>query len=234
MANEGYPERSIEEVEALADSFSAEYFAHIGQSSISTPIPVEDMAEHYLGFAIDITDEGLFSDPDFIGGIDFDAEKIYVNTSIEDHDGRYAFTVAHEIGHYVLHKAAYLENHNGGEKKILSRDTFEKPQIEVEADRFAAALLMPSTLIREAYAGMDGKKKVKTIGQARALANHLIKEAGFDNVSNTAMINRLIDLKIIPSFVGYQTGRFKKNYGRPALGQMIRASLSGVFRRFRV
>ena len=48
MANEGYPERSIEEVEALADSFSAEYFAHIGQSSISTPIPVEDMAEHYL------------------------------------------------------------------------------------------------------------------------------------------------------------------------------------------
>ena len=122
MANERYPEHSIEEVEALADHFLAEYFAHIGQSPISTPIPVEDMAEHYLGFAIDITDEGLFSDPDFIGGIDFDAEKIYVNTSIEDHDGRYAFTVAHEIGHYL---GLFHTSEPGGEHHDPLADTSE-------------------------------------------------------------------------------------------------------------
>ena len=234
MANEFYPEHSLEEVEGLAASFATTYFSSLGQESLATPIPVEDMAEHYLGYAIDITDEGLFSDPNFLGGIDFEENKIYVNASVEDHDGRYAFTVAHEIGHHVLHKEAYLEIHTEGEKEILCRDASEKPQIEVEADRFAAALLMPSTLVREAYAEMDGKRKVKTIGQARGLANHLIKEAGFDNVSNTAMINRLIDLKIIPSFVGYQTGQFKKNYGRPTFGQMIRGSLSKVFRGFRV
>ena len=232
MANELYPEYSLEEVEDFAESFAATYFASVGQELLATPIPVEDMAEHYLGYEIDITDEGLFSDPNFLGGIDFEESKIYVNVSVEDHDGRYAFTVAHEIGHHVLHKESYLESHTEGEKEILCRDASEKPKIELEADRFAAALLMPSDLVQGAYAGLDGKRKVKTIGQARGLANQLINDAGFDNVSNTAMINRLIDLKIIPSFVGYQTGQFKKTYGRPTLGQMIRGSFLRVFRRF--
>ena len=233
MESEFYPERSIEEIETLADNFSAEYFVSIGKKTITPPIPIEDIAEHYLGYAIDITDEGLFSNPNFVGGIDFQTNKIFVNASVENHDGRYAFTVAHEIGHHVLHKEKYLELHSGGDSEILCRDTSEKPQIEVEADRFAAALLMPSRLVLEAYDEAGGGKKVKTIGQARGLANHLIKEAGFGNVSNTAMINRLIDLKIIPSFVGYQTGQFKKNFGKPTLGRMIRGAFSKILRGLR-
>ena len=233
MASELYPERTDAGLEELADGLNCNYFADLGRP-VTPPIPIEDMAEYFLGYSIEITDEGLFSDPDFLGGIDFKDNKIYVNASVEDHDGRYAFTVAHEIGHHVLHREAYLAGQSGSEPDILCRDTFEKPQIEIEADRFAAALLMPSNLIRGAFREIDGTTKVRTIGQARGVANNLIKNAGFTNASNTAMINRLIDLKIIPSFVGYQTGQFKKNYGRPALGQMIRASLSGIFRRFRV
>ena len=232
MASELYPERTNAGLEELADGLNRDYFADLGRP-ITPPIPIEDMAEYFLGYSIEITDEGLFSDPDFLGGIDFEDNKIYVNASVEDHDGRYAFTVAHEIGHHVLHREAYLAGQSGSEPDILCRDTFEKPQIEIEADRFAAALLMPSTLVRAAYADLDGERKVKTIGQARGVANKLIKNAGFTNASNTAMINRLIDLKIIPSFVGYQTGQFRKNYGRPSLGQIIQGSFSRLLNVFR-
>ena len=232
MASELYPERTDAGLEELADGLNCNYFADLGRP-VTPPIPIEDMAEYFLGYSIEITDEGLFSDPDFLGGIDFEDNKIYVNASVEDHDGRYAFTVAHEIGHHVLHREAYLAGQSGSEPDILCRDTFEKPQIEIEADRFAAALLMPSTLVRAAYADLDGERKVKTIGQARGVANKLIKNAGFTNASNTAMINRLIDLKIIPSFVGYQTGQFRKNYGRPSLGQIIQGSFSRLLNVFR-
>ena len=112
------------------------------------------------------------------------------------------------------------------ENKILCRETSDKPQIEVEADRFAAALLMPSDSVQKSLLGVSPKPKVSTIGQARGLASKLIKEGRFDNVSNSAMINRLIDLKIVPEFVGYQTGRIRRGRGRPSVSIMVRRALA--------
>ena len=83
----------------------------------------------------------------------------------------------------MLHKDTYLKNHTDGEKEILCRDASEKPQIEVEADRFAAALLMPSYVVLDAVERKERRSKVSTIGQARGLANNPIKKAGFDNVN---------------------------------------------------
>ncbi len=57
-------------------------------------IPIGNMAEYFLGYSIEITDEGLFNDPNFLGGIAFKNNKIYVDTPDGDHDGRNAFTVA--------------------------------------------------------------------------------------------------------------------------------------------
>jgi hypothetical protein len=198
-------EYSMEQVEELASEFSQGYFT-AQNTPQSTPVPIEDMAEHYLGYSIDVTDEGLFSDPNVLGGIDFDQKTILVNSSVEDHDGRYAFTVAHEIGHHVLHKEAYESSVAQEDKSILCRDTFEKPQIELEADRFAAALLMPASVIQDAYDQCKPKRHIETIGQARGVAFSVTKEAMVSNVSNTAMLNRLIDLSLIPKEVGYQDG----------------------------
>ena len=68
--------------------------------------------------------------------------KIAVSTEFTMHERR--FTAAHEIGHYLLH-----------EQEIMHRDRplggyhsqSLKPQIEREADYFAACFLMPSTLL---------------------------------------------------------------------------------------
>ena len=198
--------RTIDEIEKLADEFNLTYFSANNENSITLPVPVEDIAEHYLGYQIDFVNEGLFSDPEILGGIDFDENKIYVNASVEDHDGRYAFTIAHEIGHHVLHRDTYLKENLDGIKEILCRDARNKPRIELEADRFAAALLMPAQSVRDILSQVNSSQKVKTIGQARGLASKIIKEGELNNVSNTAMVNRLIDLKVISDYIGYQKG----------------------------
>ena len=225
MESSPYSQRSMDEVEELADEFNLHYFRTVGHS-LTLPIPVEDMAEHHLGYSIYLRDDGLFADPEFLGGIDFDQNEIYVNASIEDHDGRYSFTVAHEIGHHVLHREVYLEINKVGDKQILCRDTGDKPHIEIEADRFAAALLMPSKAIQDAIAVIKPKGKVTTIGQVRGFASRLIKDGGFENVSNTAMINRLVDLDIISSSIGYQDGRYNKRKRRPSITWLLNRALN--------
>ena len=217
----------MEEIEEAAGEFSNIYFTATG-CNLTAPIPVEDMAEHYLGYSIDLRNDGLFSDPEFLGGIDFDKNEIYVNVAIENHDGRYAFTVAHEIGHHVLHKEVYLKIDGADENQILCRDTGDKPHIEVEADRFAAALLMPSKAIQVAISDLNTKHKVTTIGQARGLASRLIKETGFKNVSNTAMINRLIDLSFISNAIGYQDGKYNRNKRRPSIAWLLSKAINKI------
>jgi len=57
--------------------------------------------------------------------------------------GRRRFTIAHEIGHFVLHQERCSPGHDGavGEAGRIE---------EREADAFAAELLMPEHLVREA------------------------------------------------------------------------------------
>jgi Zn-dependent peptidase ImmA (M78 family) len=227
VVNDQYPKRPMDEVEKLADELNTDYKSSTGPA-LTIPIPVEDIAEHYLGYSIDITNEGLFSDPNFLGGIDFEQNLIYVNASVEDHDGRYAFTVAHEIGHHVLHKEAYLNDKEQGQKEILCRDTGNKPHIEIEADRFAAALLMPSGAVLEVFNRVKPKRKVATIGQARGVASEVMKEGGFSNVSNTAMINRLIDLGAIKA--PYQNGLVHKGYRESLIIRLLRGTMGRLRR----
>lgn len=71
--------------------------------------------------------------------------NIYVNNN---HAGtRQRFTVAHEIGHFVLHNE--LINTNNG--TVLFRGLGDNWEIENQADYFAAALLMPKDAVRGVY-----------------------------------------------------------------------------------
>ena len=57
--------------------------------------------------------------------------------------GRRRFTIAHEIGHFVLHQEGCRPEHGGGADEAGRVE-------EGEADEFAAELLMPEHLVREA------------------------------------------------------------------------------------
>ena len=56
--------------------------------------------------------------------------------------GRISFTVAHEFGHYLLHRLAYPNGIQCGEQDIVRWDS-EYAKIEHEANVFAANILMP-------------------------------------------------------------------------------------------
>jgi hypothetical protein len=56
--------------------------------------------------------------------------------------GRINFTLAHEFGHYLLHRIAYPNGIRCGEQDVVRWDS-AYGQIEHQANRFAANLLMP-------------------------------------------------------------------------------------------
>lgn len=199
-----FPELSDAQIAEAADGLLAEYAAASGWERVA-PVPVESIAEHHLGYDIDISDEGLFADPDYLGGIVFDQQMIQINASVEANEGRYNFTVAHEIGHHVLHRALFIAQRRDGIDDIMCRDVLDKPIEEQQADKFAAALLMPADLVMHAVATLGDQAQPRSVAAARGYAARVIRAGRFSNVSVTAMVNRLIDLGIT-SGVRYQRG----------------------------
>jgi IrrE N-terminal-like domain len=198
-----FPELSGDAIECHASQLLWDYYEQSGRQE-QFPVPVEVIAEQHLGYDIDIVDDGLFSDPDYLGGILFDRNVIQVNAAVETHEGRYNFTLAHEIGHHVLHRELYLAARDGEPCDILCRETGEKPLIESQADRFAAALLMPEQVVRRTVEEYPFRR-VTSVKGLRVMAAKVIQRGGFSNVSNTAMANRLITLGYASAAV-YQTG----------------------------
>ena len=67
---------------------------------------------------------------------------------------------------------------------------------------------MPESFVRAAFAQLDEgslPKSAPNTHALRALAGSVLVIGGFSNVSNTAMVNRLIDLRLV-SGAKYQTG----------------------------
>ncbi|MBC6407083.1 MAG: ImmA/IrrE family metallo-endopeptidase [Rhodobacteraceae bacterium] len=124
------------EAEATADALT--------EPITAPPIPVQDIAESN-GVEVVFVDFGEYK-REVSGLCDFGEKRIYVNA--EDSRARRAFTMAHELGHWLLHKEHYLQHPE--EYPILPR--FSVPDnsnpLEKEANKFAACLLMPRHLLR--------------------------------------------------------------------------------------
>lgn len=105
----------------------------------------------------------------------------------DDSQTRKLFTIAHELGHYFLHK----EKQNKFIESQFVQNVWARSEItknvdfEVEANEFAANLIMPKSKIDEMLAGLSDKK----IDQV--LIVQLAKQFG---VSSVAMLTRLKNL----------------------------------------
>lgn len=71
-----------------------------------------------------------------------------------DLPGRENFTVAHELGHYLLHRET-TEEFRCGQEDILDEDGYRYRQREKEANLFASYLLMPINDFREQVTGQS-------------------------------------------------------------------------------
>lgn len=103
--------------------------------------------------------------------------RIYVNR--QDSPTRRLFTLAHELGHYFLHKDKRSEFVDSG--FVMHREEVSKyHEEELEANEFAGNLIMPEAEI------------VKRIGQERSVtAQDVLELASAFRVSPLAMATRL-------------------------------------------
>ena len=203
------PKLSDNDIEQVANDLLSDY-ENNSQWTPQCPIPVERIAEKHLGYNIEITDDDIYKDTEILGGIIFADKIIQVNGSIEHHDGRYSFTIAHELGHHCLHKELFQKlGIEPDAHTNMCRETGEKPLAEQQADTFAAYLLMPTKFVNKAYTKAFGDtNEVFDIGYKKrhmlgSIASRVIESGGFDNVSLTAMTNRLIGMRLITG-VSYQ------------------------------
>lgn len=140
--------------------------------SVAPPIDISRVVRA-LGLTIK---EGRFQDENVVGAYDKASKTIFI--SDKDPYTRKAFTMAHELGHFTLHKDKQQETFFRSNTILLAE---EHHLIEQEANCFAACLLMPKDLIVQ---------YVKVVRSVERLAEIF-------GVSSTAMSWRLKNLGLL-------------------------------------
>jgi hypothetical protein len=105
--------------------------------------------------------------PDVLGATWLDDALVVIDSSLEGNEGRYSFTLGHELGHWQLHRPLRemdkvtfpLFSREPGAKAgpaIVCRDG-QRDSAEIQADKFAALLLMPASDVRAAVKLVTGE-----------------------------------------------------------------------------
>jgi len=189
------------------------------------PVNLDNLAE-ILGWRIERVDMmGHSESLDPVDArTDFQEKIIMIGIGEKIPQGRVNFTLAHELGHILLH----------GEKGLKAllrirpfRDkqpgAFPRRPLEVEADRFAAELLMPERAVKHRFDQTFGYKEIHVdssnarqilsqtkskseVRTSRSLAKscavfkpapELPSLVTFFDVSPEAMANRLLELRLV-------------------------------------
>ena len=150
---------------------------------LELPIDIHGIAEirgvKIIGYPMGDDVSGLLSIENGIGTIGYNTDE----TNIP----RRRFTIAHELGHYELHrnKAALFVDKQFIYRSQSSGDTPIKKEMEHEANLFASMILMPTRLLRQEIEKYD-------------ISEEGIKQlADIFDVSTTAMSIRISSLGLI-------------------------------------
>ncbi|MFW6107028.1 MAG: ImmA/IrrE family metallo-endopeptidase [bacterium] len=191
---------------------------------IEPPVPVDAILEGHLGLTFDFDKlSELIGAPDVLGATWIQEKIVLVDQSLDPEEyplkeGRYRFTLAHELGHWDLHRHLFLA-HAGqpllfGEKaepSIVCRISSRKEPMEWQADMFSGYLLMPKEMVFAAWEARHGslepyvaKEEMADLSARWGLAEDerptvdIAKDLARQfNVSGQAMQIRLIGLGLI-------------------------------------
>jgi Zn-dependent peptidase ImmA (M78 family) len=112
---------------------------------VRTPIPVELLAKR-----LDIDVRYSPGKEDVSGALIRNDDSVVIAVNSAQHENRQRFTIAHEIGHFLLHegtKVHFDEDFRVNYRNAASSEAIDTD--EIEANRFAAALLMPQDFLRK-------------------------------------------------------------------------------------
>lgn len=150
----------------------------------SVPVDVDRLAE-LEGVEVDRADFG----EEISGLLVKHGGRATIGVNARHAPSRQRFTIAHELGHYLLHSSRELFVdkdyivHFRDDKSSTGYDP-----IEVEANQFAAELIMPAAKVRELF--NDHRFDIDDEGALRRLATQF-------QVSATAMAVRLSSLELV-------------------------------------
>lgn len=114
---------------------------------------------------------GKFRD-DVAGFCDFVAKRIYVNK--DDVRNRQMFTVAHELGHWIMHRAAFEAHPEKYPALPRFQNVDESNAFEREANAFASELLVPEHLLKQVR-GYPAAALAEIFGVSRAMMEVRLK-----------------------------------------------------------
>jgi len=208
-------------IEKDADALIGEY-ALRPNTSIGPPVPVDELLEVQLELQCEIADlRAEFECDDVLGMIWFNSKLVKIDRSLDPHErphllGRFRFTLAHEVGHWRLHRQYYREDPSQarlfagkGRPAFVCRSS-EKPPVEWQADTFASYLLMPAKMVIAAWDKWKGNRDpviLQTLPSAAPVAGRDMDDVRLERfckplaeqfeVSNEAMRIRLEKLRFL-------------------------------------
>jgi Zn-dependent peptidase ImmA (M78 family) len=164
-------------IERNAAALLAEY-EHERGLTITPPIPIEDIVEKHLKLGIEFDDtHARFGVPrtsgsnlDILGAI-FGDGRIVIDESLDPEENpakesRYRFTLAHESGHWQLHRQLIVPTtsqasvfDDAPDASFICRSNQAKKREEWQADFYASCLLMPRKMILASWNEMSSDEK---------------------------------------------------------------------------
>lgn len=110
------------------------------------PVPVEKIAK-WFGAQVKFSP----LDEELSGMVYIKSDTPIIGVNSLHHPNRQRFTIAHELGHLILHRGRLINQVHVDKKfPVLMRDasaSIGAELMEIEANNFAASLLMPTDLI---------------------------------------------------------------------------------------
>lgn len=204
---------SYEQLRTEATEFLAKY-----HPTGTIPIPIETIAEQ--GFGVDIVPvpglQRILQDDDqgVVGFVTSDLREIRVDEWVWNHRyNRYRFTIAHELGHVVLHRELLLlrQYRSVGEWKafINSIPVDEHRWYEWQAHAFAGLVLVPGAPLRQAFSVRVAEvlRAVKQEGVPLATVADTVWDITLDmvaddfEVSTEVVERRAVKDKLRPDFL---------------------------------
>lgn len=184
------------DVQYLADEDIIPYaidFLEKYNSKDKIPVPIEEIIE--FDFNIDIIPlPGIKKLCDVDGFISNDFTAIYVDQFVyENNQYRYRFTLAHEIGHLIMHKEKLSEIKLDQNDVINSWIYFnnelsnaDHSKLEYQGYTFGGlALVPPKNLLNEFSPALSQVNQLITDAKTKEIARKYYLEYAIDNISTT-------------------------------------------------
>lgn len=197
-----------ERMEELTEQILEDY-GYDTQGKLIHPVPIEELVEFHFDLQICWeTIDHLDAEGIVMAALLPNERQIILNDTqrhlFDNKPGTYHFTLAHELGHWVLHtsETPYILRF-----KDIEKNRWPKPVEEVQADLFAGCLLLPHPML------------VRAVGQLKRMGHiHLSNLYGLADcfrVSISALSVRLTRLQLLhidsEGYVSYPGSTGKKN-----------------------